>query len=205
MEHREFSSPAKKGASSLVTFSPYLQECPKLIYPYGAVFVVELGTLILRDVYLLVAGKDWDEMVFINISVVLLLCEYPSERNGFFFQKSLAIVEKSALDCGLLSKKLPPHACVMEDVSNFMRHCFCMAIRFAFIISFCFPTHPHSLELCQLFSFPFPRLSFIPLPRLMIVAIGKLNSSIVFAVCATKDELCIVKVNRRGCLRYLPI
>ncbi|XP_029733585.1 uncharacterized protein LOC109418964 [Aedes albopictus] len=63
--------------ASLVLVIGVFKECPKLVYPYGAVFVVELGTLILRDVYLLVAGKDWDEMVFINISVVLLLFIIP--------------------------------------------------------------------------------------------------------------------------------
>lgn len=47
-----------------------------MIYPYVVVFVLELTTLILRDVYLLMAGKDWDEMVFVNVSVVVLLCKY---------------------------------------------------------------------------------------------------------------------------------
>lgn len=63
--------------ASVILVVGVFKECTKLIYPYGVVFVLELATLILRDVYLLVAGKDWDEMVFINVSVVLLLFIIP--------------------------------------------------------------------------------------------------------------------------------
>ncbi|XP_055607482.1 uncharacterized protein LOC129755152 [Uranotaenia lowii] len=63
--------------ASIILVIGIFKECAKLIYPYGFVFAMELVTLILRDVYLLIAGKSWDEMVFINISVVLLLFIIP--------------------------------------------------------------------------------------------------------------------------------
>ncbi|KAL1379009.1 hypothetical protein pipiens_015214 [Culex pipiens pipiens] len=63
--------------ASVILVVGVFKENTRLIYPYGVVFVLELATLILRDVYLLVAGKDWDEMVFINVSVVLLLFIIP--------------------------------------------------------------------------------------------------------------------------------